>query len=476
MIGSLRRSTAGRARARRRDRACPRAPRSPFTNTLTWRRILPCSSSTQPSRRGYRRSSSRSTSPRESPGRSCCPCPSARSLSGARSITTAIAGSLGRADDSRTCGSLPRARRLAARRIQLSLEIVAEQSRRSRPAPAPHAGAATRPGPRPDARRPRPRRSSASRQRAAPIQRQPQLQLEPVRAPLADRQLVSGERDRGEAARLRDHGPRRQQADAVSLRPGVGCDRGSAARPGRRRPTPPAPRAAIGANSARKFGEASVSSANASMPLRAPLVVPVRAPGLGDQQRRGRTELRRRTVRRDPRIASARSARPSVSPRRRRTHDSKILAYTASSVRSPRGSEPRLDLPADREDLVPPTQIEQRLQLTHPRHLRQPREPVRLGGELRVQPHLERCGRSVAEPQLEGVVRAGQRERLSQPGLLSQPDRLPQVVEPSLVAQLASGRAAELQRPHVSRRGDPVASPARASSPPTPDIRRCGRP
>src|SRR5207342_2950156 len=87
-------------------------PRSPSTNTLTWWRIVPCSSSTQPSRRGYRRSNSRSTSPRASPGRSSCPCPSARSLSGARNITTAIGGSLGRQGDTHICGSVPDAGRI----------------------------------------------------------------------------------------------------------------------------------------------------------------------------------------------------------------------------------------------------------------------------------------------------------------------------------------------------------------------------
>ena len=169
--------------------------------------------------------------------------------------------------------------------------------------------------------------------------------------------------------------------------------------------------------------------------------------GLGDQEGRGRAELaseRTRLLEEDV-VRELGQSPPShlgaVAPRSRRSWH----RHPARSAR--RGVEPSPDFVGnDRQDLVPSAEVEQRLQLPHARHLRRPHEPAGLRGDLRPRaipraPRPDLLGTTAGTRSWRGRARAPVRGRPPRPA-----GSPPHVVESLFVAELASGRAAELER------------------------------
>src|SRR5262249_26455806 len=104
------------------------------------------------------------------------------------------------------------------------------------------------------------------------------------------------------------------------------------------------------------------------------------------------------------------------------------------------------DALADLQDLVPPPEVEQRLELAvatpHRLHL----ESALLRELRSLLPHGQRRGRGLAQPQLIREVAVGERGLLAQPELEPNPDGLAQGVDAIGVSQPAERRAADLAR------------------------------
>ena len=213
---------------------------------------------------------------------------------------------------------------------------------------------------------------------------------------------------------------------------------------------------------------------NASIPSRACAKSPAarwvsatsRAAGAPNSTPNGRACSRR---------PSASSANPSDSPRRSRTQVSKIVAYTPSSVRSPRGRiHAWISRQIARTSSHSP-QVEERLQLPRACHLRRLHEPSSLRGDLRLAPDLQRrvvvlLGTTAGRRSWHERARAPERGRPPRPA------GSPRACRPAPVRHRARiGPHRGTAAPERPRRAGPGGWRARGPSPPTPGTPRCGR-